>query len=85
MRCKPYGIWEIQANTFFVTKTNPNPMETQSKSIIHSLGHLLCGVICAGAVILTPSTTQAQNLFVSLAGTGSIIEFTNGVAAQQGT
>ena len=60
-------------------------METQSKSIIHSLGHLLCGVICAGAVILTPSTTQAQNLFVSLAGTGSIIEFTNGVAAQQGT
>ena len=52
-------------------------MKTNIKSSIPSACHSFRSVICAGAVLLTASSMQAQNLFVSDVG-GNIYQFTPG-------
>jgi hypothetical protein len=60
-------------------------MNTQFQFVIRAVRHLFGGLVGAGSILLIASSAQAQNLFVSLSGNGTIIEFTNGVASQQGT
>jgi hypothetical protein len=50
------------------------------RSSLHVAGHSLGGVVCAGAVMLIASSTQAQNLFEVDAASGNIYEFTPGGA-----
>ena len=51
-------------------------MKTICKSTIRAARHSFVGVVCAGAVLLIASSTQAQNLFVSDMASGNIYEFT---------
>ena len=51
-------------------------MKTKSKSIIRTVCHSFGGVVCAAAVMLIASSTQAQNLFEADGGSSSIYEFT---------
>ena len=53
-------------------------MKTKFKSTIRSTCHSFSGAVCVGVVILIAASTQAQNLFVSTAGSGTIYEFTPG-------
>src|SRR5208282_3959225 len=54
-------------------------MKTKFKSTIHAACHSFSGVVCAGAVTLIATGTQAQNLFEA-DSSGNIYEFTtNGV------
>ena len=51
-------------------------MTTKFKSHIRAARPSFGGAVCAGAVLLIVSNTQAQNLFVSDYGTGNIYELT---------
>jgi len=52
------------------------PMKTEFKTFIHAVRHSFGGAVCAGAILLITPAAQAQNLFVSDSGSGSIYEFT---------
>ena len=53
-------------------------MKTKFKSIIRNACHSFGGMVCAGAFMLIASSAQAQNLFESDWGGGTINEFTPG-------
>ena len=55
-------------------------MKTKFKSSIRAAYHSFGRAVCAGAILLNASSAQAQNLFESDFGTGSIYEFTPGGA-----
>ena len=55
-------------------------MKTICKSTIRAARHSFVGVVCAGAVLLIASSTQAQNLFEADWSSGNIYEFTPGGA-----
>jgi len=53
-----------------------NTVKSDCKTIIRTIWHSFGVVICGGSVLLIASSAPAQNLFVSCAGTGSIVEIT---------
>src|SRR5208282_4507782 len=55
---------------------NKAAMRSKFKSTIRAAGRSFGRVVCAGAVLLIASSTQAQNLFVANLGSGTINEFT---------
>jgi len=54
-----------------------NPLKTKFKSCLRVVCHAFAGAVCAGVVLLTAASVQAQNLFVGTSGgIGSILKFT---------